>query len=45
MALLERLLHLLQVGQVTDIGADPLGGCAESADGVGNPEINLHIIS
>jgi len=45
LALFKRLLHLLQVGQVADIGANALSSRAEGADGIGNPEINLQIVS
>jgi hypothetical protein len=45
LALLERLFHLLQVGQVTDIGANPLGCRAKSADSISNTEIDLDKVS
>lgn len=45
LALLKRLLHLLQVGQVTDIGANPLGGRTEGANSIGNAEVNLYGVS
>ena len=41
LALLERFLHLLQVGQVTDVGANTLGGRTEGANSIGNSEVNL----
>lgn len=44
LALLKGLLHLLQVGQVADIRADPLRRRTERADSIGNPEVDLHSV-
>ena len=41
LALLERLLHLLEVGQVADVAANALGRGAEGADSVGHAQVDL----
>jgi len=41
LALLKRLLHLLQVSQVTNVTADALGSRTKGANGIGNTKINL----
>ena len=39
--LLERLLDLLEVGQVADVAGDALGGGAEGGEGVGYAQVDL----
>lgn len=45
LALLKRLLHLLEVGKVADITADALGSSTEGAHGIGNAEVDLFAVS
>lgn len=45
LALLKRLLHLLEVRKVADITADTLGSSTKGAHGIGNAEVDLFTVS
>lgn len=44
LALLKGLLHLLQVGEMSDVRADTLSRGAQSADGVCDAEVDLSCV-